>query len=233
MHAIYRVVEGDGLPRVLVQAGDEGGPLVERMSRNRTVALHGPLRGAYLGVEKWVRSAREGRKVVDVTDEEFLESGGGAQDHLLAASMDITIRDTKGRWPAIEQKDVTPYSRPIFFGKDAHGRPYYEFRLIRTGQALDWFSVLSAIDSQGNVLKSHTVQVNSPLRYQGYRFYQATAGQDRDGFGISGISVTKQPGVIYMYWGYAILTSGVCYIFFLKPILVGRQRRRRRKEAAA
>jgi hypothetical protein len=173
----------------------------------------------------------ERRGIHEVTDEEFLREGGGSRDSLLAAWADIEIKGPFGT----ERRELTPFDAPIRYGRTRDGRPLLAFGIVKTQQARDWFSVLSVVDDNGNRIKSHTVQVNSPLRYRGWRFFQATAATDRDGLGVSGISVTKNPGVNFMYIGYAVLTLGVCWIFFLKPILDQRRRRQIRaaKKAAA
>ncbi|MHC4974718.1 MAG: cytochrome c biogenesis protein ResB [Planctomycetota bacterium] len=225
VRSIFRVIEGAGLPQVLVQIDKEGKALAKPMRRGVPVPLIG-LEGGYLAVEEHVRSAREGREVEEVTDEEFLREGGGHKDHLLAAWGDVEI---SGEWGTI-RREMTPYDRPIFYGPKGE-RPVYAFSLVKTQQQRDWFSVLNVLDNQGNKLKSHAVQVNDPLRYGGYRFFQATAATDRDGLGVSGISVTRNPGVTFMYVGYTVLTIGVCWIFFARPI-IDRRRRRRNRSAA-
>lgn len=222
---IFRVVEGAGMPQALVQVDEAGKTLVQPMRRGKPLALVG-LKGGYLAVEEAVRSAREKREVKEVTDEEFLREGGSAKDHLLAAWADIEIT---GPWGHVRQ-ELTPSDRPIFYGPKGE-RPIYAFSLVKTGQQRDWFSMLSVLDGSGRKVKSHAVQVNSPLRYGGYRFFQATAATDNDGLGVSGISVTRNPGVTFMYIGYTVLTIGVCWIFFVKPI-IDRRRRKRQRSAA-
>jgi len=224
VRSIFRVIEGKGLPQALVQIDDQGKALAQPMRRGVPVALIG-LKGGYLAVEERVRSAREKSEVQEVSDEAFLREGGGEQDHLLAAWADVEI---SGEWGTVRQ-ELTPYDRPIFYGPKGE-RPVYAFSLVKTQQQRDWFSVLSVLNEKGEKVKSHAVQVNSPLRYGGYRFFQATAATDEDGLGVSGISVTRNPGVSFMYVGYAVLTLGVCWIFFAKPII---QRRRRRNRSAA
>ena len=224
VRSIFRVIDGAGLPQALVQIDDQGKALAQPMRRGVPVALIG-LKGGYLAVEKHVRSAREASEVQEVSDEAFLREGGGQQDHLLAAWADVEI---SGEWGSV-RKELTPYDRPILYGP-AGKRPVYAFSLVKTQQQRDWFSVLSVLNEKGEKVKSHAVQVNSPLRYGGYRFFQATAATDEDGLGVSGISVTRNPGVTFMYVGYAVLTLGVCWIFFAKPII---QRRRRRNRSAA
>jgi hypothetical protein len=225
VRAIFRVIEGPALPQALVQLDESGKALVQPMRRGVPLALV-RLPGGYLAVEEGVRSAREARAVQEVSDEEFLREGGAGQDHLLAAWGDVEI---SGPWGSVRQ-ELTPFDRPIFYGP-AGERPVYVFSLVKTQQPRDWFSVLSVINQQGQRVKTHAVQVNSPLRYGGYRFFQATAATDRDGLGVSGISVTRNPGVTFMYLGYAVLTIGVCWIFFARPI-IDRRRRRRQRSAA-
>ena len=225
VRAIFRVVDGAGLPQALVQVDDQGKPLVQPLRRGTPLPLVG-LEGGDLAVEESVRSARERRAVEEVTDEAFLREGG-EQDHLLAAWAEVEI---SGPWGTVKQ-EITPYDRPILYGP-AGERPLYAFSLVKTQQQRDWFSVLSVLNQSGEKVKSHVVQVNSPLRYGGYRFFQATAATDRDGVGVSGISVTRNPGVIFMYVGYTVLTLGVCWTFFARPI-IDRRRRSRRKRSAA
>jgi uncharacterized membrane protein YhaH (DUF805 family) len=213
--SIYRVLEADGRPRVLVQADYNGAASVHRLRPGAPVALAGRLDGFYFDVTRGIRNAVEQRKIREVTDEQFLAEGGGGRDHLLAAWADIEIKGPQGT----VRKELTPIDGPIRYGDDGHGRPTFWFEVFKTSMALDWFSVLTAVDHQGNELKSHNVQVNSPLRYGGYRFFQATAATTPDGLSVSGISVTYNPGVVFMYIGYYVLTLGVCYIFFLRPVI--------------
>ncbi|MHC4960291.1 MAG: DUF805 domain-containing protein [Planctomycetota bacterium] len=213
--SIYRLLAADGRPPVLVQADYNGAASVHRLQRGSPVALTGRLDGFYFDVTRALRNAAEQRAIREVTDEQFLEKGGGGRDHLLAAWADIEIKGPQGT----VRKEITPFDGPVRYGDDGHGRPTYWFEVFKTSMALDWFSVLTAVDHEGNELKSHNVQVNSPLRYGGYRFFQATAATTPDGLSVSGISVTYNPGVIFMYIGYYVLTLGVCYIFFLRPII--------------
>jgi len=220
--SIYRIIEAEGKPRAMVQADYSGQGSVATLRDGVTVALKGKLEGYFFASPHGLRHARERRAIREVSDKDFLTQGGGERDHLLAAWGHIVI-DSK-KWGKVE-RDVTPLDGPIPYAKDKNGQPLYWFELFKSSMALDWFSVLTAVDHDGNRKKSHIVQVNSPLRYQGYRFFQATAGTTDGGLSVSGISVTYNPGVNFMYLGYYILTLGVCYIFFLRPIM-DRDRRR-------
>jgi len=222
---LFRIVEGEGFERVLVQADEYGHPVTTPLRPEKRVPLEG---GGFFAVEQAIRSAAPSRVVEEVTDDEFLRTGGGAEDDLLAAWAVVTIT---GPWGEVKA-EMTPYDPPIAYGPP-NEPPLYSFSLYRNADlARDWFSVLSVVDRDGKAVKTHRVQVNHPLRYEGYRFFQATAGRD-EGLAVSGISVTFQPGVTYMYIGYTVLTLGVCWIFFLKPILVRRFRRKRAEAIAS
>ncbi|MFQ5844588.1 MAG: cytochrome c biogenesis protein ResB [Planctomycetota bacterium] len=222
---IYRVVGAAGREPMFVKVGEDGLALARPLKPGEPLALEPGL--AWIRLEGSVRSAEEHRVVRVVSDDDFLRSSGGWEDDLLAAWADVEVDGPYGKVAG----QLTPFNS-IHYGPRG-GPPLYEIRMVKTRQARDWFSVLSVLDHQDNVLETHNVQVNSPLRWAGYRFYQATA-QPRgpDGFARSGISVTNQPGVYFMYVGYAVLTLGVSWVFFLKPVIVRRQRRRRRAEVA-
>lgn len=223
---LFRIVEGDGLPRVLVQRSEDGRPTASTMEIGHRIPLDGL--GGFVAAEQFERSAVPSRKIEEVTDDEFLRIGGGAEDDLLAAWAKVRV---KGPWGEAEA-ELTPFEPPLFYGPP--DRPaLYSFGIYRNEQlARDWFSVLTVLGHDGEVVKSHRVQVNDPLRHEGYRFYQATAGK-QEGLAVSGISVTYQPGVGFMYVGYTVLTLGVSWIFFIKPMIAARQRRRREQEVAA
>ena len=223
---IYRVVESDSGQRYLVQADADGAVQVVPIQRGKPAAMIGRLKGYYFGVEKSVRSAKVARVVTEVTDEQFLEEGGGRQDDLLAAWAKVRI---EGPWGEREF-ELTPFDPPVKYGQK--GSELYSFALTRTEMARDWFSVLSVLGADGKPIKTHPVQVNSPLRHMGYRFFQATAGKTGEGLGVSGISVTYNPGVNFMYIGYTVLTFGVSWIFFIRPAIDRSRRRRHKLEAS-
>jgi hypothetical protein len=221
---VYRILDAPGMAPALVQLDREDRVVATSLADGARAPLQG-LRGVYLAADAVVERGRLDQTVVPVSDEEFLAEGGGNDDDLLAAWADIEI---DGPWGKV-RRGLTPLDRGIFYGPPG-GRPVYAFGLVKTQMARDWFSVLTVLDHEGREVKSHPVQVNSPLRYGGYRFFQATAQTGADGIGISGISVTSNPGVNFMYVGYIVLTLGVSYIFFLKPILDRRRRARRAAE---
>ena len=74
----------------------------------------------------------------------------------------------------------------------------------------------------GKVVGGKRVNVNDPLRYCGYAFYQSDWDKDRESYTI--LEVKKDHGDEIFYVGGVLLMVGVIWIFYVKPFL-------RRKEA--
>lgn len=88
----------------------------------------------------------------------------------------------------------------------------------------DFKSKLRVID-KGKTVLSKTIEVNDPLKYDGYVFYQSS--YDPEGELYSGLQVTKNPGIVVVYSGFIILCVGVVFIFYIKPFL---RRKSKKKE---
>ena len=90
-----------------------------------------------------------------------------------------------------------------------HGMPGQSLRAeyIAPRMVKDYKSVLQVIDA-GNPVKESTIEVNKPLYYGGYHFYQNTFGYDQFG-PISGIHVSSARGVWIVFGGYAMIFVGL------------------------
>jgi cytochrome c biogenesis protein ResB len=53
--------------------------------------------------------------------------------------------------------------------------------------------------------------VNSPLHWEGLNFYQTATNTDQLGKPFVGLQITRDPGIIYVYIGFFILSMGVAY----------------------
>lgn len=80
----------------------------------------------------------------------------------------------------------------------------------------DFKSQLTILNDNQEVL-TKTIEVNYPLSYGGYRFYQS--GWDPEQTGWSRIQVVKDPGVLVVYLGFIITMLGMVYACFFKPQL--------------
>ncbi|MFH1728602.1 MAG: cytochrome c biogenesis protein ResB [Pseudomonadota bacterium] len=80
----------------------------------------------------------------------------------------------------------------------------------------DFKSDLSIYEENKLILQK-TIEVNDPLEYKGYKFYQSN--YDPKNMMWSGLRVVKDPGTIFVYLGFLILCLGILFIFYLKPFL--------------
>ena len=97
--------------------------------------------------------------------------------------------------------------------------PDNNFALLyeRSGMEIkDYKSKLRVIDN-GQTVLSKTIEVNDPLKYSGYVFYQSSFDPEEEKY--SGLQVTKNPGIVVVYSGFIILCVGVVFIFYVKPFL--------------
>ncbi len=80
-------------------------------------------------------------------------------------------------------------------------------------------SKLSVLED-GKVVKEKTISVNDPMKYRGFTFYQTTYDQQKESW--SGLQVSKDPGVPFVYSGAAFLSLGLIMVFYTGPLLKGR-----------
>ncbi len=80
----------------------------------------------------------------------------------------------------------------------------------------DYKSILRVVDG-GETVVTKTIEVNDPLKYKGYVFYQSS--YDPEGERYTGLQVTRNPGLIVVYSGFILLCVGVVFIFYVKPFL--------------
>lgn len=84
------------------------------------------------------------------------------------------------------------------------------------GRPKDYKSKLKVIDEGREVLEK-TIEVNDPLTYKGYTFYQST--YDPEDLSWSGLQVKRDPAVPIAYAGFVFLIAGLTFIYFIKPYI--------------
>jgi cytochrome c biogenesis protein ResB len=72
------------------------------------------------------------------------------------------------------------------------------------------------------VVASKTVEVNEPLKYKGYTIYQSSYDKDHEQFSV--FEIARDPGVPFVYLGFLIISVGVMFSFYLRPLLMKRAR---------
>ncbi|OHB70844.1 MAG: hypothetical protein A2W23_04925 [Planctomycetes bacterium RBG_16_43_13] len=81
----------------------------------------------------------------------------------------------------------------------------------------DYRSVLSVWNEEKEV-KKETIEVNAPLEYDGYLFYQSNYNPKNLNY--SGILVVKDPGLWLVWVGFGMLSLGVIYVFYIRPYIL-------------
>ncbi len=95
-----------------------------------------------------------------------------------------------------------------------------EFRLelYDSGMPKDYISELMIISDEGRHYGPFEIEVNKPLHYAGYHFYQSSYGQYSDGSYCTVLSVVSDNGLWLVYSGFFLLLSGVFWHLWFRPI---------------
>jgi hypothetical protein len=71
--------------------------------------------------------------------------------------------------------------------------------------------------TQGDVQKTAVVSVNSPFSFGGWTFYQSSYNEADPTY--SGIEAVRDPGVPFVFLGFALVSLGVIALFYVEPRL--------------
>jgi len=74
-----------------------------------------------------------------------------------------------------------------------------------------------AVVKGGTVVGQKVIQVNDPLHFGGYYFYQASYDRDYGRYSI--LSVTSDSGYTTVFSGYALLCLGAFWAFWFRPVM--------------
>ncbi|MDP2896214.1 MAG: cytochrome c biogenesis protein ResB [bacterium] len=85
------------------------------------------------------------------------------------------------------------------------------------GRVKDFKSSLRLLQD-GQVVASKTIEVNKPLKYAGWAIYQSSYDSIHESW--SGLEIAKDPGIPLVYLGFLLITIGVLYGFYLRPLVV-------------
>ncbi len=130
-------------------------------------------------------------------------------DELKKPALFVEIDGPKGKstdWVFAEAPQATAYKDGNFF-----------LLYKQMGENIkDWKSKLRIVEG-GKTVAEKTIEVNDPLKYKGYTFYQAS--YDPQNEKLSGLQVANDPGVPLVYFGFFFLCFGIIFIFYIKPLL--------------
>ena len=136
----------------------------------------------------------------------------------------VTDDGRQGENPAAEVRIETPdgnsYTRYVFerFDGFGHSEDGLKLSYISRGPRMirDYFSDLAVIENDKEVL-SKTIEVNHPLHYGGYHFYQHSYDSEKGQYTV--LSITSDSGLYVVYSGYWLLSLGVLWQFWLRPVV--------------
>lgn len=86
------------------------------------------------------------------------------------------------------------------------------------------YESLVAVDDPARGRSEHLIAMNRPLHYGGYTFFQSSYVEGEKMTSV--LSVSRSPGLPVVYLGTALISIGVVWMFYLKPMLARRQARR-------
>ncbi len=139
-------------------------------------------------------------------------------DEVKTPALYVEIDGPKGKftdWIFSNAQASTPYPDGNFF---------VLYKQMDKG-VKDFKSKLRVIDNGKTVIEK-TIEVNDPLKYKGYSFYQSS--YDPKAGKYTGLQVSKDPGIPVVYAGFSTLCFGIIFIFYIKPFL-----RRKAKKAGS
>jgi cytochrome c biogenesis protein ResB len=116
----------------------------------------------------------------------------------------------------ITYTDGSEVDRYVFERFPGHGHPEDKFELSYQRTVSDWISRLQVLRNN-RVVKEKSIEVNKPLHFGGYNFYQHSYDPDNNQFTV--LLVTSDTGLILVFAGYLLLIVGVFSHFWLRPVI--------------
>jgi hypothetical protein len=150
----------------------------------------------------------------------------GSRLRLLASARESFVpenRSEEWRNPAVEVEVRRGTETRLHLLKAAHGEPL-GLPDGRTFLALEpkpddvkaYRSRLAVLEGGRKILEK-TVEVNDPLSYGGYAFYQSNYRKEDPTY--SGILVVKDPGLPLVWAGLVMICAGMIYVYYVRPRL--------------
>lgn len=93
----------------------------------------------------------------------------------------------------------------------------------RARQSKQDISHVTATQASGSIQR--TISVNDPFSFKGWMLYQSECNPNDPTY--SGLTAVYDPGVFWVFTGFALICLGVAYMFYVEPRL------KRRAPAAA
>jgi hypothetical protein len=118
-------------------------------------------------------------------------------------------------WTAEQDAYIYPSDGSGGGSFDIDGQPYFlALESFKNMETKFWKSNLSVIDDTGGVLRQQEIEVNGPMNFGGYRFYQSDFDPENPEY--SGIGVSREPGLNVIYFGFFVLVAGCFMLFYTR-----------------
>ncbi len=124
----------------------------------------------------------------------------------------------------IERPGAAPGKRYVFERMPGHGNPDDPLKMTYSRMVRDYISELEIVQD-GKVVAAKNIEVNHPLHYGGYHFFQHSYGEDKLG-DYTVLMVVSDSGLNLVYSGYVMLIAGIFWHFWARRILATVQTRR-------
>ena len=89
-------------------------------------------------------------------------------------------------------------------------------RLQNMGMVRDYFSDIQVIE-EGKVVLEKAIEVNAPLHYGGYHFYQSSYDEREERYTV--LSVMSDSGLYIVYAGLWVMGIGIMWVLWLRPVI--------------
>ncbi|MBN2181935.1 MAG: cytochrome c biogenesis protein ResB [Sedimentisphaerales bacterium] len=124
-----------------------------------------------------------------------------------------------GYKPAIEVRINSP-NKPVttrYVFEDSQGHMHIgDELLLRLQRAISEYTSELKIIRDGKIIVEKDIQVNHPLHYGGYHFYQQDYDHQAGLYTV--LEVTSDSGLISVYAGYLMLCIGLCWHFWINKL---------------
>jgi len=126
---------------------------------------------------------------------------------------------------SVERPGAAPGRRYVFERMPGHESRSDALSMSYSRMVRDYVSELEIV-KDGQVVAAKNIEVNHPLHYGGYHFYQHSYGEDKLG-DYTVLMVVSDSGLNLVYGGYLMLGAGVFWHFWGRRALAGIRTRRR------
>jgi cytochrome c biogenesis protein ResB len=138
---------------------------------------------------------------------------------------EVRVLGTKGAGAEIELRSGGSVSRRALGQGSKNAAWLPDGRTVlaverRSAEAKAYRSRLSILEG-GKTVCTKTIEVNDPLSWRGWHFYQSSFREEDPTW--SGIQVVRDPGFPIVFGGFAMIGLGVLFIYYLRPWILRRR----------